>query len=646
MISSFIRPSSKMLFLAFFVLINTLIASAQWSINPAVNQQISGLEIADQETVSTNDGKLWVAFYQLTPQGNYDMRAQLFDEQGNKLLGPDGVLVSDKPSGSAIYVFNVCLDVNNNLVIGCQDQRSGSDQCVLFKISQTGTHLWDADGIILGGGLAPSMALLTNGEIVAVWNDDASSTLKMQKFSTDGTPVWSSPIAIYVNSSKTTRGQIVSNSNGRFTMVYQKKGTAIYTTLYAQQFYNTGISQYPPLQISNETTQGIRYYSVQKDNDVTYVGYHSSVGNRFNSWLQRINPDGTLPWGINGSHFNTNTGPNDNYQMETNINLMPGSPYVWAVCSFTNTTQNLYGIYIQKFLKTTGARLFTDQAKMVYPVNSARNKQIGNLILINDEPMFAHYEGDDKIYVTKLNESGIFVWPYSRTTISSTTAGAGNPKMRHNFNSVGNARCAAVWTENRLSGYLGYIQGISVGGLFGIDIATEGGIPATISQNAGVLQLTKSVFPSYANQEVSWSIEPGTGNASISSTGLVTAVSDGIVWAKAAAIQDVTVVDSILITISGQTNVPANVGDIKMDFEVCPNPGSGKFEIVTNSLKTGKYNLEIFNTAGEIVLKKKNVFIEGPFIHTINLENLPAGSYMVIICNKEITVSKKIILKN
>ena len=74
---------------------------------------------------------------------------------GFKLLGADGVLVSDPPSGSATFVFNVCVDASNNLIIANQDMRSSDMQAVLYKISQSGTHLWGSNGIVLGGGLAP-----------------------------------------------------------------------------------------------------------------------------------------------------------------------------------------------------------------------------------------------------------------------------------------------------------------------------------------------------------------------------------------------------------------------------------------------------------------------------------------------------------
>ncbi|MCX6284281.1 MAG: hypothetical protein NTW31_08615, partial [Bacteroidetes bacterium] len=331
--------------LFFFVIIGMVLPislQAQWNTNTSVNIQISGLPAADLQSAPTSDGKTWIAFY-VQNGGNYDMRAQLIDANGYKLLGPDGMLVSNQPSGSATYVFNICVDASNNLIIGDQDERSGSLQSVLYKISEAGNQLWGANGIVLGGGLAPYPAALSNGEIVVAWNGDAGNTLNLQKITIGGTPAWGTPIQVKVGSSTTTRGQIVANTAGKFTMVYQVGG--MYSTLYAQMFDNNGIAMYAPLQICNQTTAAYRYYSIVAESDITYYGYYSSTGNRFNSFLQRINPDGTIPWGMNGSAFNTSVGPYDNYQTTTFINTKAGSDYVWSVCTFCDYNQTIYGVY-------------------------------------------------------------------------------------------------------------------------------------------------------------------------------------------------------------------------------------------------------------------------------------------------------------
>lgn len=450
------------------IIFRILVSVAQWNPNPAINLQISSLLTADMQSVSTTDGKLWVAFYHENGN-NYDMRAQLFDAAGNKLLGPDGVLVSNKTTGTATFVFNVCVDGSNNLIIGCQDERSGPNVAVLYKISQGGIHLWGSDGIVLGEGLAPYPAVLSNGEVVVAWNESIDNTLKMQKVATNGTLAWAAPVSILVGTDKTSRGQIVANLNNKFTVVFQKRGYGPYTTLYAQGFDNTGTALYSPLQICDQTTASYNYYSIKVDADTTYYGYYCSSGNRFNSFLQRINPDGSIPWGMNGSIFNTSTSPTDNYQGPTSICHTAGSPYVWAVCTFSDVNQDNYGVYVQKFLKSSGARLLSDLAKEIYPVGANLDKQYGELVLTGDAPMFITEDIDYKIYATRLDANGNFVWPGNRIILSSTIATLSNPKMREGFAYVGSDNYAAIWTEDRGGGYLGYIQDISINGALNLE---------------------------------------------------------------------------------------------------------------------------------------------------------------------------------
>jgi hypothetical protein len=213
----------------------------------------------------------------------------------------------------------------------------------------------------------------------------------------------------------------------------------------------------------------------------------------------------------------------------------------------------MYGIYMQKFLKTNGARQFTDAGKVIYPISSSLYTQAGDLALVNDTPMFMYYISNYKIYATRLDSDGNFVWPGNQVELSSTTATMANGKMRYGFTPVGPNICAGVWAEKRGSNYLGYAQGISVGGLIGVTVATQNGVPAEITTNQGTLQLVATVYPSTANQSVTWAIVPGTGAASIDQNGLVTGIANGIVYGVAYAVQDPNVSDSILITLTNQT---------------------------------------------------------------------------------------------
>lgn len=74
-----------------------------------------------------------------------------------------------------------------------------------------------------------------------------------------------------------------------------------------------------------------------------------------------------------------------------------------------------------------------------------------------------------------------------------------------------------------------------------------------ITSAGGSLQMTKKVYPSDAtDQSVTWSVSNDTGEAYISTTGKLTAISDGFVTVKATAKDGSGVVGEIQIEITGQ----------------------------------------------------------------------------------------------
>jgi hypothetical protein len=150
-----------------------------------------------------------------------------------------------------------------------------------------------------------------------------------------------------------------------------------------------------------------------------------------------------------------------------------------------------------------------------------------------------------------------------------------------------------------------------------VQTSVQGNVPAVITTNGGTLQMQAAVLPANANQTVSWSLTLGTGDASISPTGLVTAIANGTVWAKATSTQDTTIADSLQITISNQIviitsvvvstqgGIPAQInvpsGTLQLEAAVLPAaanqavnwrvlPGTGTAQIDANGLLTALSN--------------------------------------------------------
>lgn len=119
----------------------------------------------------------------------------------------------------------------------------------------------------------------------------------------------------------------------------------------------------------------------------------------------------------------------------------------------------------------------------------------------------------------------------------------------------------------------------------GIDAATQDDVPAEITVDDGTLQMVAAITPAEADQSVTWSVVPGTGSATISTTGMVTALTNGTVWAKAVSVADAAFADSVEITITNQVQPVASVGVSVLDGDAPEiNIPSGTLQMVATVL--------------------------------------------------------------
>jgi uncharacterized protein YjdB len=128
----------------------------------------------------------------------------------------------------------------------------------------------------------------------------------------------------------------------------------------------------------------------------------------------------------------------------------------------------------------------------------------------------------------------------------------------------------------------------------GITLTGEGGVSTITSEN-GTLQLIETVLPADAtNKTVTWTITSGTGKASISPTGLVTALDNGTVTARATAVDGSGVYGAFTITISNQV-IPV--------VSVYPNPASEYVTIRTDGSTFNPDFVQIVDFEGIVRLR-------------------------------------------
>jgi hypothetical protein len=173
-------------------------------------------------------------------------------------------------------------------------------------------------------------------------------------------------------------------------------------------------------------------------------------------------------------------------------------------------------------------------------------------------------------------------------------------------------------------------------------VTTLGGVPAQITTPAGTLQLQAEVYPLTVSQNVTWSIIPVTGGATISGTGLVTAQDNGTVWAKAESVEDPTKADSILVTI---TNQDLGITTLNLsDFAVYPNPTTD-FITLKSAEEHGILDLTITDVTGKVLFSDQLI---SNALHTgyqMELGSYSSGIYILRLTGSDTNVQRQIIKK-
>lgn len=447
----------------------TTMSFAQWTEDYDVNTLVADAPSGDIQSVGTNDGKTYVIFWD--ESDGYELRVQLLDADGNQLFGSNGILANDiADNGSWTATRSQTVDADGNLYIGFTATNDGDGY--VNKISPTGEQLFGVSGITIPEGWDVKLLPQEDGGVIVGWLGTGKGML--MKYDASGNAVWDNPIQLDspdTGSPFTAVGELAGLSDGSFIALIHTKPTSwsVNSILWAQRYDANGDAMWgSAIQISTQTTMSNRRYPILQDGDVTYLGYHGSTGWRFDSFLQRINPDGTLPWGADGSNFSTD----DEYlEMTTSIAFDEDSSYIWSAANICNTNQSEYGQSVQKFDKESGEPLLDASGKVIFPVSADNWVSVGDLQLVNDKPLFLFSNGISngvnsiQLGVVFLDENGDFEWEDEYRFIATSTGNKG----RFDFTQNMAGQSIAVWTEERGGTSKAYAQNIVVeDGIFGV----------------------------------------------------------------------------------------------------------------------------------------------------------------------------------
>ena len=421
----------KLYLLLLTVLLITGSAFAQWSNNPADNLKISG-QVGDQVIPKMRlapDGSYFVGFFSLE-SGNYNVRLQRFDSQGNKLWADDGLLISDHPSMTWLTDWDMEVDLEGHAILTWQDIRdNGNNNIVAYRISPEGLFNWGDDGMMLSNSTAfdaaPKVTVTSSNNAVFAWMAD--NVLIRQKVSPQGEKLWGDNGITMSGTVTYSWPQLMPVGDDDVLMkYYQDSGPSWSPTrhVFLQRLNASGQGVWAnPAVVSNAGT--ITAWTqilpmINDDNDGCIITWHDFrvSGTMASAWVQHISNTGEVLFQANGVKISDADNMNQFYPQ---VSKKFGEDNLYVYWNEVNGDQNQYGISAQK-ISPTGERLWPENGKVIFPMSS--NAILPQRLLRHQEGVVLVYEDyfngiETSLQARLLNAEGEPVWSPASTTLSS-----------------------------------------------------------------------------------------------------------------------------------------------------------------------------------------------------------------------------------
>ncbi len=473
---------------------------AQWSTNPAVNNVICNLsgEQAIPKIATCANGDTYIGYFSVE-SGNYNVRLQRLDVQGNLLWTTNGILISDNPQETWLTDWDMTCDVSNHCILVFNDIRTGNTNIVAYRISPTGSFVWGDDGILLSNSsafnAAPKVAATAAGNIVVAWQAD--DVCIMQKLNPAGTKQWGTNGITLTSTNRMAWPQLLPVGSDEVIMkYYDDAGSTMYPTrsIYAKKFNASGSPVWSsPAAVS--TAGGISAWTqilpfINDGSDGFYIAWHDDRDNNLKAsvFVQHVSSSGTILYPADGVEASNVSNMNHYY---AKLALPTGSSDVYVFWNEMNGNQDQWGIFGQKInasgvpqWATSGMSFIPVSTTNVYPYE-ARNSPT-DVVLFYEE-----YSNSisGQIKAMRISPTGAFLWTPSQKTICSVVS----EKVHPVINGYANGQWILSWEDNRSGNKDIYAQNIQLNGDLGPVVITEGTIAGNITLNGGSGNVTQVI---------------------------------------------------------------------------------------------------------------------------------------------------------
>ena len=473
----------------------------QWSDNPAINNAIALLtgEQAIPKIATCPNGDTYIGFFS-NESGNYNVKLQRLDSQGNPLWADNGILISNQPSMTWLTDWDMAADINNHCILTWQDIRNGNNNTYAYRISPEGNFVWGADGIALSNNsafnAAPKVVTTPAGNAVFAWTSD--NVIIMQKISPAGTKQWGDN-GITLSSANTMNWpqMLPVGSDDIILKYFEDSGPPNAPTrhVFAQRYNSSGNPVWAAPSVISDAG-GISAWTqifpfINDGSDGFYIAWHDDRDNNMTAsvWVNHVDASGVVQFPANGVEASTAATFNHFYPY---LACPPGSQDVYVFWNEMNGLQSMRGIFGQK-LSATGTRQWGNNGMTFIPLSAttytpleARNTPT-DMIVLYEEGLSAT---TGMLKAMRIGTDGSLVWPDGHVIISS----AASSKVHTVINEFQDNQWIISWEDNRNGPADIYAQNLLLDGNLGFWDPQFGNIQGQVTLNGGTGNVTQVVI--------------------------------------------------------------------------------------------------------------------------------------------------------
>lgn len=175
----------------------TALSHAQFTPDPAANTSVAdrtGEQVQPKIRMGP-DRSMYISWFD-NATGGYDVYLQRLDARGTERWARNGILIADRSFSSTVN-YDLRVDAAGNALLAFNDDRAGSNQITVAKVSRDGACLWGTttpsgmSGVTVSTGAVfkadPKIIQLTDGTVMVGWSE--SPGFKLRRLASDGTPL-------------------------------------------------------------------------------------------------------------------------------------------------------------------------------------------------------------------------------------------------------------------------------------------------------------------------------------------------------------------------------------------------------------------------------------------------------------------------